>query len=305
LVPAERLEQANGVISGSNALTQIVSPILGGLLYGVFAFKTLVIFSCAAFFLASFLESFMRIPFVRRERTNSMISAITGDLREGFAYVATKSFIRKAMILAALLNFVLSPLFLVGAPIILRVTMQSADQMYGIGMSLISVASVAGALTIGAFIKMLRIETLHRWLILISLLLVPVMLSVAPVVLQIGYYPSFIAFMAGLIPIAMIATFLNIFVISRVQKETPNENLGKVMAIIMAAAQCAAPVGQALYGVVFEAFQTSVWLPVLLVCAAMLTLAAFTRQSMKNEGIFQEIDGEQIKGDSSTDRRQT
>jgi hypothetical protein len=39
-----------------------------------------------------------------------------------------------------------------------------------------------------------------------------------------------------------------------------------------------------LYGVVFEAFQAKVWLPILLVIAAMLALAAFTQRNMRNEG---------------------
>lgn len=53
------------------------------------------------------------------------------------------------MLLAALLNLILTPLFVVGAPIIIRVTMESSHTLYGIGMGLIDFATIIGALSIG------------------------------------------------------------------------------------------------------------------------------------------------------------
>ena len=60
------------------------------------------------------------------------------------------------MLLAALLNLILTPLFVVGGPIMLRVTMQSSDTMYMIGMGLIDFATILGALSIGFFAKSYR-----------------------------------------------------------------------------------------------------------------------------------------------------
>ena len=65
-------------------------------------------------------------------------------MKEGFLYVLKQPFILKAMLLAALLNLILTPLFVVGGPIMLRVTMQSSDTMYGIGMGLIDFATILG-----------------------------------------------------------------------------------------------------------------------------------------------------------------
>jgi len=48
-------------------------------------------------------------------------------MKEGFAYVVKQPFILKSMILAALFNLILSPLFLVGGPIILRVSQCRID----------------------------------------------------------------------------------------------------------------------------------------------------------------------------------
>lgn len=94
----------------------------------------------------------------------------------------------------------------------------------------------------------------YRWLIATALLLVPVALSLMPFVVNFGYYPAFSLLMFGVIPISFILTLLSIFVISKVQKKTSNENLGKVMAIIMAVAYCTTPIGQVVYGNILESF---------------------------------------------------
>ena len=73
-----------------------------------------------------------------------IIPTIVKDMKEGFIYVLKQPFILKSMLLAALLNLILTPLFVVGAPIIIRVTMESSDMLYGVGMGLIDFATILG-----------------------------------------------------------------------------------------------------------------------------------------------------------------
>ncbi len=123
-----------------------------------------------------------------------IIPTIVKDMKEGFIYVLKQPFILKAMLLATLLNLILTPLFIVGGPIILRVTMQISDTMYGIGMGLIDFATILGALSIGFFAKKLQMKTLYYWMLIIALLVIPVALSVTPFILNLGHYPPFILF---------------------------------------------------------------------------------------------------------------
>lgn len=261
LVAENKLEQANGIVNGVQALSSVAAPVLGGVLYGIVGLKVLIVMSCIAFFLSAVLEIFIKIPFVKREQDGHIVPTIVKDMKLGFTYVIRQPYILKCMILAALLNLILTPFFVVGGPIILRVTMQSSDTMYGIGMGLIDFATILGALSIGFFTKKMQMKKLYYWLLVIALLIVPMALSITPLVLGLGYYPSFILFILCAILIAMAMTIISIFVITVVQKKTPNENLGKVMAIITAVAQCMAPVGQVIYGVIFEAFSIRIYLP--------------------------------------------
>ncbi|WP_269431823.1 MFS transporter [Bacillus sp. LK2] len=284
LVPEKKLEQANGIVNGVQALSNIVAPVLGGVLYGIIGLKMLVIISGLAFFLSAILEMFIKIPFIKRMQEDHIVPTIVKDMKEGFLYVLKQPFILKSMLLAALLNLILTPLFVVGGPIILRVTMQSSDTMYGIGMGLIDFATILGALSIGFFAKNLQMKTLYYWMFVIALLVLPMALSVTPFILSMGHYPPFILFILCSIFIAMIMTIVSIYVITVVQKKTPNENLGKVMAIITAVSQCMAPIGQIVYGFMFEGFSLKIYLPILCISFILIILAFVTKKILRNEG---------------------
>ena len=272
LVEGSELEKANGIVSGVGALSAMVAPVLGGILYEVLGLELLIIMSGFAFFLSAVMELFIKIPFEKSESGSRMISTLTMDLHSGFHYILSQPIIRKSMILAALLNLILTPLFIVGTPMILRQTMKCSDTIYGAGMGVIQLSTILGALTVGIFAKRMKISRLYQWLGGITLLLIPIAVSVAPGMLQHGTGAALTIFFMSSVPIAMAMTIVSIFVITIVQKETPLKLLGKVLATITAAAQIAAPVGQFLYGVLFQNFKTQIYIPIVLITVLMLAL---------------------------------
>ena len=142
LVKEEHLEGANGLVNGVQALSNVAAPLIGGMFYGIFGVKALVCVSGTAFICSAVLELFIHIPFRKREFTMPVIPTIAADLKEGFSYVGRNPLILRSMILASLLNLVLTPFFVVGGPVILRTAMKSTDAMYGIGMGTINLATI-------------------------------------------------------------------------------------------------------------------------------------------------------------------
>lgn len=283
LVEKHRLEGANGLVQAVQSLSAVAAPVLGGILYGIMGLSIVIMISCISFFLSAVMEIFIKIPFEKRQWNGRIVPTITKDLKDGFIYVMKQKFIRKVSIIAVLLNLVLIPYFLVGAPIVLRVTLQSGDTLYGIGMGVINAATIVGALSIGLLAPKMKLKTLHRWLFASALFLMLMAISLMPFMLGMGYYPSFILFMLGAVPIAASMTIISIFIITKVQKITPNENLGKVMAIITAVAQCAAPLGQILYGIVFESWGAQIFIPTFFVGIVILLLGVLTQRMLKCE----------------------
>jgi MFS family permease len=285
LVAKEKLGAANGAIQAVQSLSGIAAPIVGGILFGTLGLRFLVAISGVAFVLAAVMEMLIKIPFEKRDRAGGMLRTISGDLRGGFNYVCKDSFIRKMMALAALLNLVLVPSFIIATPLVFRVTLNSSDTLYGTGMGIIEFAMILGALLIGAFGKKMRVSTLWRWILVISLLFVPLAFSVTPLILGLGHFPPFVLFLLCMSLMAAATTILSIFVITKVQAKTPGENLGKVMAIIQAVAQCAAPIGQIAYGFMFEQFEGVVYIPLLIGGILTLGIALFGKITLKKEDL--------------------
>lgn len=282
LVRDDQLASANGIVSGVGAVSGLAGPVLGGMLYSFVGINALVAASCVAFFLSAVMEIFIRIPFTRPERREAIIPTFIADMKQGLRFVAKdKPLIFKAILLAAALNLLVSPFFVVGVPYVLRFTMGSGDILYGIGMGIAELSAILGALTIGFFAKRMRMSTLYRWLLIVSALLLLMAAAVVPPLLSLGFWPSYIAFLLPGAGVVMLMTIFSIFIITVVQQETPNEMLGKVMAIIMAVAQCAAPFGQLLYGGLFEAFSAAVYIPVLLSFAFTVLIALAARTALR------------------------
>lgn len=83
--------------------------------------------------------------------------------------------------------------------------------------------------------------------------------------------------------VMVLSTLLVVVLSAAVQAQTPPDLLGKVMAFIMAVSNCAAPLGQAAYGALFESCPA--W-AVLLGAAGAAALAA-----LWSRGVFRELDG--------------
>ncbi|MEO1770756.1 MFS transporter [Candidatus Enterococcus ferrettii] len=282
LVAEQKIEKANGIVSAVQALGSVLAPVLGSLLYGYLPIDRLILISGVAFFLSAVMELFIHIPFEKGAMNGKLTKVIMNDLKEGFIYVRKEPFIYKSVLLAAALNMLVTPILIVAVPAILRLVMHSSELMYGLGNGLIGLAMVFGALTIGFFTKKLRFANAYLWLLGLSALVLPIIVAVLPIVLSLGNSWSFLILMSGAIPISMLVSILSIFLISKVQRKTPNEQLGKVMAIIMAAAQCSLPLGQLLYGKLLDTFETQLYLPLFFVTGILVFVSLGVKKGFKN-----------------------
>lgn len=284
LVSEENIVRANGVITGVGAMAPLAAPVLGSLLYSAFGLDLVVQVSAVAFFLTALLEVGIQMPFTKLIQTKPIIPTIIEDLRRGFIYVFRENhYILKVMTLAAGLNLFLSPFILVGFPYLLKVTMNSSNTMYGIAQTIIEISTILGALGIGLLGKRMRMNNLSLWVAGVATLIIPMVIAVLPTVLSRGFWLSFTMFILAAIPILALMTMLNIYAISVIQKETPNELLGRVMAIVMAAAQCAAPLGQFVFGKLFENFRQQPYIPIMVAIGFTYLLGLLAHKMLGKE----------------------
>lgn len=273
LVEESELEKINGLVNGVLSMSNVVAPIIGGILYSFLGAQVLVACSTIFFILAAVIEWFLQIPFEERALEKGLLRTLTSDLVEGFQEVRRNQVILKSILIAALVNFVLASFFIVGTPVILRVVLQVSDTLYGFGMSLVSLSTILGAVFAGFFTKKLRLNNLYLTFALSGLLLCAMNIGLTFAGSSAGNRIGFILFVITGLPIGMLMSVISIYLISMVQRVTPKENLGKVMATIVACAQCAVPLGQLMIGMIFKQTTTNVFLPVAFIAGIVLLIS--------------------------------
>ncbi|SET18886.1 MFS-type transporter involved in bile tolerance, Atg22 family [Enterococcus malodoratus] len=270
LVEEDQLEKINGISNGILQLSNVVAPIIGGIFYGLMGAKMLVASSIVFFVVAAIIESFLKIPFVKREKTpGTVMQILTADLKDGFKEVKNNQVIFKSIVIAAAINFVMTSFFIVGLPVILRMTLHVNDTMYGIGMGVFSLSSIVGAVLAGPLTKNLKFSNFYRVFTYSGILLLIMNILLSTTSAGVG----FMVIIVMEIIIGMMLSAISIYLISLVQRITPKENLGKVMATIIAVAQCAVPLGQLLMGLLFRNTTTTVFMPLLFISLLVLIIS--------------------------------
>jgi len=277
LVSEERLVQANGIANGVQSISFLAGPILGGILYGAIGVHNLLAVTAAIIFLSAVMEIFIQIPFIKRDLEGKVVATFIADLKDTFFYVLKENpIVMKLLLISAPLNMLITPFYIIGTPFILRTILQSSETQFGVGMAFAPLAGIIGAFSIGFFSKRMTLTHTYRYLGLYSVMILPMTFAVTPIMLNTGFWPPFITYSVFGGIFIFVGTVMSIFVVSTIQKETPDESLGKVMALIGTVSQSIQPLGLMLYGFAFEQFSGAVFIPVLIACffGIILTIAA-------------------------------
>ena len=266
LVAEEHLPAANGVVAQVQALSSLLGPILGGVLYGWVGLAPIVWVGAACFFGSAVMELFLRIPFRRREDGGAPLAAVGRDLRDaGVFLVREQPGLLRVLALIALIN-----LFLVGLPYLIKITLGLSSQLYSFAEAALSLGSILGGMLSGAALGRTGLRGAWRFLLGTALSLLPIALALVLGLPPLAAYGVILAAVLAGMACAMLFT---VAAQTYLQRATPPHLLGKVAAFVSAISTCAMPLGQALYGVLFQAFQARAWVVVLLGLGASLAVA--------------------------------
>lgn len=259
LVDGEHLMAANGVVMQVQALASLLGPILGGVLYGLlvpsYGMLPILAISALCFFLSAVMELFLKIPFTPQEGSGA--KQVWLDLKSAFAFLRYHNpMVGKLLWVVAGLNLFLATLFIVGLPFLVKLYLGLSAEMYGFAEAALGCGMIIGGILSGVVAKKIGLGRSHWLLIGCALMMLPV---VAALLLQL---PALVCYgiLVGAVLIGMVMSALfNIACQTYLQQMTPSHLLGKVSAFVTVICTCAVPIGQALYGVLFEWFSSNPW----------------------------------------------
>lgn len=280
LARQEHLMAANGIVMQVQALANLLGPILAGILYGFGGVYPILAVSALCFLGSAVMELFLRIPHQRREGTGSRVRMVLEDLMEAVRYLMKENpRLLKLLLIAAAINLFLSSVFIIGLPFLVKIYLGLSAQAYGFAEAALGLGSILGGLASGAAGKHVKFSHSHYFLLGTSVLLLPLMvILVLPVPAMAVYGVLLLCVMGGM----GFATLFSIAAWTFVQRNTPEHLLGKVGAFVSTISVCAMPIGQALYGGLFQMFRRIPWIVILFGCIISFLLVQAVRHTLKN-----------------------
>lgn len=258
MLAGDNIIRGNAIVNQAASISYLTAPMLGGILYAAFGLKPVMYASVVCFFVTALFERFIQLGHQHRAYQGHVLTMVKEDFSDGIRFMTKeRTDIMKLLLLVALSRFFVMGVTMVGIPFIVRTVLGLDAAYYGGAESALAVATILGSVAAGLLTGKLKVERLSLVLAAIGVCIIPAgVVFLFPLGAVIKYAVSVVSF-GGMQ--AAISIF-SIFAVSMIQQSTPDHLLGKVMAYTSAITLCAQPVGQMVYGLLFDGCREAVWL---------------------------------------------
>lgn len=281
MLQGDNIMKGNAVVNQVASLSYLIAPMLGGILYAALQLKPVMYASVGCFFITALFECFIKLDGQRFPSKGNVLSTVKQDFLSSLQFISKEqTAISKLLILTAFSRFFVMGIIIVGLPFIVRTVLGLNAQYYGAAESALAVATILGSIAAGIFTQKLKIHRLSFLLTLLGIFMIPAgIVFLLPASSMIKYIINLI-FFCGM---QAVISIFSIFTVSLIQQRTPNHLIGKIMAYTSTVTLCVQPIGQIVYGFLFDQFSNSVYLCFLptgiIVC--MIGLSAYS--TLKSE----------------------
>lgn len=257
MVSPQNLVQGNAVVSQVSAVTSLVTPFLGSLFYTAFGIGPVFAAAVVCFWLTALLECMIHLEYQKPPRTAGIGAIVREDLAVSAHFLRREQpDILKLLLLAALAGMFVSGTAVVGFPYLVRTVLGLSATYYGAAESAMGAAAILGSLCAGLLGKKLRVRDMAAIFLSFGLSLFPIGFSfLLPVGTMARYGVLLFFFCVCQLGVCIFSTYA----ITLIQQRTPEQLMGKVMSCVFTLSMCAQPVGQMVYGALFDCFSDSVY----------------------------------------------
>ena len=258
MLEGDNITKGNAIVNQIASLSYLIAPMLGGILYAVIGLKPVMYASVGCFFVTALFECFIKLNYQIPDRTGNILSTVKQDFLSSMHYIyKEQADISKMLLLTAISRFFVMGITIVGLPYIVRTILGLSAKYYGAAESALAVATIIGSVAAGLFTEKLKTPRLSTILVCLGVSMIPAGIAfVFPFNSVMKYAINIVSFCGMQIAISI----FSIFAVSLIQQRTPNHLIGKVMAYTSTITLCAQPIGQIVYGILFDRFSGAVYI---------------------------------------------
>ena len=278
---------ANSIINTISSFASLMGPVLGGILYSAYGLKPVLWVCMVCFLMSAVMEIFIKIPFQKQTSGGGILKTARTDFAESIRFIRKeKPVIGKALLVICGINLFLAAMIIVALPYliteVLNLEASQANRLYGFAEGAMAAGGLAGGIGAGIFSNKLAIHKAGSLVIICAVCVFPVSAALMLFTSAILHYIVITVCCFG---IMVFSTVFTVQMMAFIQKETPQNLIGKVIAVIFTVSMCAQPLGSALYGVLFELCKGCEYAVVLFSGVVSLVIAICTKNIFKD---FQE-----------------
>lgn len=279
LVHQDRFITANSIINTISSFASLIGPVLGGVLYSIYGLEPVLWVCMICFILSAVMEIFIKIPFQKQVSDGGIWRTAKADFLESLRFIRKeKPVIGKVLLVICGINLFLSAMIIVALPYliteVLNLETTQANRLYGFAEGALAAGGLAGGIFAGIFANRLVIQKSGNLVIACAAWVFPI--GVSLILFSSGMI-NYIIITICCFLIMVFSTTFTVQMMSFVQAETPQNLIGKVIAVILTVSMCAQPLGNTLYGVLFEFCKGFEFAVVLFAGVVSLMLAVCTR----------------------------
>jgi MFS family permease len=286
LVDAEHIIQGNSVVNMINSVASMAGPVIGGILFSFVGLTPILYISIICFFISAIMEIFIHIPYKKKETSGNIFIIGINDLKDSFHFMfRERPALWKVSLIFASINLFLTSLILIGLPVLitqyLNFNESTANQLYGYAQGVLAAGAVSGGLFAGLFAKNLK-AAISPYLIIGCALSV----FTGGIALQILDWSAgiYLILVIGSGLLIAFSTVFQIQMLTYLQILTPKDLVGKVISCFICVCMCTSPLGQFIYGFIFEKTGNRIYIPFYAAALTILIIALFTRHIFYNMG---------------------
>ncbi|OUP48783.1 MFS transporter [Lachnoclostridium sp. An181] len=277
MLSGDNILKGNAIVNQVASIATLITPFLGSMFYTAFGIQPVFYASVACFFVTALLECFIRLDYKKPDRKMGIRAIVKEDFSVSINFLRLEQpDILKLLLLAALVSLFVAGTAVVGFPYLVRTVLGLSAGHYGIAESLMGVASILGSLCVAMFAKNLRLRHLSIVLISFGFCLIPCGIAF---LLPVDDFTCYLILLLMFCACQLGCSFFSTYAISIIQERTPQHLMGKVMSCVFTFSMCAQPVGQIVYGALFDRFSDSAyWILIpsgLIVCAIGMASTGF------------------------------
>ena len=277
LAEGDRIVPANAVVNLVQSLSSLLGPVIGGILYAAYGLTPILIVSVICFFISAVMELFIHIPHQPRTESRSIFAIVKDDMSLSLHFILKeKPVLAKGILLICGFNLFLSSMLVIGLPVLITQTLGLSEQLYGIAQGALAAGGLAGGIFAGVLGNKLDIRRSHILLLVSAIAIIPMGLT-----LLLGA-PPFVSYLVITVMsffLMVCATLFSIQMLAFAQIQTPTELTGKVISFMMALSMCMQPIGQALYGILFEKLADLPWVVVMGAAVISVLIALYSKST--------------------------